>query len=419
MVMCKLPCWILLAGCLLCGLGCGGTKPTQPATAVDATKPTDKPPAASTNTGTTSSIPKIEEDSAAAAVLTTLKGLEAGKLAEAYDFLPGSYQSDLDGLLHDFAGKMDPEIWSRLTGAARKTIAFLKSKKEFLLELDLFRNRPEAEPYRQHWDSTLTLLTSLVEDDASDLAKLKQITLRSLLPGKSSAGTLDVLGQAIGANVSRQFAGVTVTPVRTNGAEQVVAIRGPHDDKPTEFVYVKHDGKWLPKSLVERWDAGIKEDREWLARLPERIKAIKPKLLDALSQADEVLDQLQSAADKQQFEQAVGPAILQMASAWPGMVSLFRQTVAGQEEMSQLSIKINRELTESELSKLVANVLKPLRESGSNYTLLANDGRTLCRITHVSDVAKLRQSLATHFSLPIDDVPLDRDEATIQIKLTP
>ena len=81
-------------------------------------------------------------------------------------------------------------------------------------------------------------------------------------------------------------------------------------------------------------------------------------------------------------------------------------------------IRINRELTESELTKLVAHVLKPLRESGSNYTLLANDGRTLCRITRVTDIAKIRQNLATHFSLPIDDVQLDRDEATITIELT-
>ena len=418
MVMRKLSCWILLAGSLVWGLGCGGSKPTQPASEVTTDKPTEKPAAVSPAESKPASLPPIEKDSAAAAVLTTLKGLEAGKLAEAYDFLPASYQADLDQLLHDFAGTMDPEVWSRLTGTARKTIAFLKSKKEFLLELDLFRNRPEAEPYRQHWDSTLSLLESLVENEAGDLAKLKQVTLRSLLPGKSSAGSLDVLGQAIGANLSRQFAGVTVTPVRTNGDEQVVAIRGPHDEKPTEFVYVKHDGKWLPKSLVERWSTGIKEDREWLAKLPARIKTIKPKLLDALSQADEALDQLQSASDKSQFEQAAGPAILAMASAWPGLVSLFQQAVAGQEELSQISIRINRELTESELTKLVAHVLKPLREAGSNYTLLANDGRTLCRITRVTDIAKIRQNLATHFSLPIDDVQLDRDEATITIELT-
>lgn len=129
MVMRKLSCWILLAGSLVWGLGCGGSKPTQSASEVTTDKPTEKPAAVSPAESKPASLPPIEKDSAAAAVLTTLKGLEAGKLAEAYDFLPASYQADLDQLLHDFAGTMDPEVWSRLTGTARKTIAFLKSKK--------------------------------------------------------------------------------------------------------------------------------------------------------------------------------------------------------------------------------------------------------------------------------------------------
>lgn len=419
-VMCKSPLLILLTVCLACGLGCGSTKPTPATHITDAEKGAEPPENSTALPGTIKAIPTIDENSAAAAVLKTLKRLEAGNLAEAYDFLPPSYQADLDGLLHDFATAMDPELWSRMSGTARKAIKLLQTRKDLVLDLDLFRHRPEAEPYRQHWDSTLTLLAAFVEEGASDLTTLKKRTVRSLLPGESAAGLpLEMIGKALGANLAQQFAGVTVTPVRTDGAEQVVAIRGPHDAKPTEFVYVQHDGQWLPKSLVEGWNDGIQEDQTWIARLPERLKAVKPRLLDALSDADEILDQLQTADNKQQFEQAAGPAILTLATAWPNLMSLYRQAVAGQQELPHISISINRELTERELSQLVAAVMKPLREAGSDYTLLANDGKTYCRLVRINDLARLRQDLATHFSIPLDDVQVDREEAALKIDLAP
>lgn len=420
---------LLLTAGLAVGLfGCGGatptSKPTPPepgakATSVD--KPADGKSSTTTNDVKPPQPPPIDEKSAAAAILKTLRALEAGHLAEAYDFLPPAYQADLDGLVHEFADRMDPEVWSRLIGTGRKSIEVLRTKRDFILALDLFRDRPEVEPYRKHWDSTLQFLATLAASDAADLSKLKQATARSLLPGRASPALqqFDVIGLALGANLARQFVGVTVTPVRTEGAEQIVALRGPNDEQPTEITYVQVDGHWLPKSLVEHWNEGIEADRAWLRKLPERIKAVKPRLLEALSQTDEILDQLLAADNREQFEQAAGPAILSLATAWPNLQSLVRQAVSGQGELPHVTISINRELTERELTKLVATLLKPLRESGTDYTLLSNDGRTLCRLARISDIASLRESLATHFSIPADDVTFDPDSSTIKVELAP
>jgi hypothetical protein len=411
-------------------LGCGGPKPA----------PETKPPASPTvsSTPTTHTTPPSDKPlpeqavapaapsavaakSAAAAVQKVLQALESGNLAEAYDFLPPDYQSDVDGLLHEFADRMDPEVWARLIETCRKSLEVLKSRKNEILALDLFRDREESEPYRKHWDSSVQLLGTLLDSDVAELPKLKQITVRSLLSGKASpAPTLqqfDDLGLALGTNLTRQFAGVTVAPVRTAGAEQVVAIRGPRDEQPVEFSYIQHEGRWLPKSLVEHWDDGIKADRAWLEKLPERIKIIKPRLMEALSQTDEILDQLLAADNREQFEQAAGPAILSLATAWPNLQLMARQAVSGNTELPHASISINRELTEAELTRFVAAVLKPLQESGSDYTVLANDGRTVCRVMRISDVVLLQASLATHFKIPAASVQLDRDASRISIDL--
>lgn len=411
-------------------LGCGGAKP------VPETKPPAPPIASSTSTGSSiqpsekpstaqvvapSTPPAVDANSAAGAVQKVLQTLEAGNLAEAYDFLPPTYQSDVDALLHEFADRIDPEVWSRLIETCRKSLEVLKTRKQEILALDLFRDREESEPYRKHWDSSLQLLRTLVDSDAAELSKLKQISVRSLLPGKASpAPTLqqfDALGLALGTNLARQFAGVTVTPVRTEGAVQVVAIRGPNDEQPVEFSYIQHEGRWLPKSLVEHWNEGIKADRAWLDKLPERIKIIKPRLMEALSQTDEILDQLLAADNREQFEQAAGPAILSLATAWPNLQLMARQAVSGETELPHASISINRELTEAELTRFVAAVLKPLQESGSDYTVLANDGRTVCRVMRISDVVLLQASLATHFKIPAASVQLDRDASKINIDL--
>lgn len=361
----------------------------------------------------------VDANSAAGSVTKVLQTLEQGNLAEAYDFLPPSYQADVDGLIHEFANRMDSEVWSRLIGTTRKMIAVLKSKKDLILDLDLFRNRPEMEPYRKSWDSSLEMLSHLAASDAAELSTLKTVTARSLLPGKSSATSrqIDVISQALGANLARQFAGVTVLPVRTDGTEEVISIRGPNDENPVEVVYVKHDGRWLPKSIVDQWEDGIKTDRGWLEKLPERIKVVKPRILEALSQADEILDQLLAAENREQFERAAGPAILSLSTAWPNLQLLARQAMTGEGTLPSVTITINRELTDAEASRFTATVLKPLSEAGSDYTFLANDGRTYCRIQRIDDTTALHATLSTYFKVPASDVRYDRDAATITIDL--
>jgi hypothetical protein len=420
----------LVAAVLLCSFaGCGGSarpakKKPSDATAAKTTRDSKSKAVEATVAPpeVTKPVPAVnlEEDSAAAAILRTLQALEAGDLAKAYDFLPPKYQADVDSLVHEFAERMDEDLWLKLVATARKSLELLRTKKKQILELDLF-GRSEADPYRKHWDSTLELLTSFANSDAASLEKLKLVDVKSLLPGKSTSPSalksLDAFGLALGANLAKQFEGVTVTPVRTEGDVQIVALRGPNDDKPTEIAYVKQDGRWLPKSLIDQWPIGIAADREWLAKLPERILVVKPKLLDALVQTDEMLDRMLAANNREEFEQAAGPAILSLAMAWPNLRQLAQQAVAGQSETPPITISINRELTESELNKLVETILKPLRDSGCDYTLLANDGRTTCRLLRVTDVESLRKNLATHFLLKDDNVGFDQDASTIKVDL--
>ena len=143
---------------------------------------------------------KVDSDSALAAVRKTLSAIERGDLAGAYDFLPPGYQSDVDGLVHEFATRMDAEVWTRLFGTLRKSVTVLRTKKAFILELDLFANRPEYEPMRKHWDEAVTLLDQFATSKLGDLETLKQSGAKSLLPGDASnvVQHLDAIGLGVG-----------------------------------------------------------------------------------------------------------------------------------------------------------------------------------------------------------------------------
>ena len=414
--------WISWTALVLITLlwGCGTRTPVAP------TKPIAPSAIPATQTsGETKPVvsavpaPKVDEDSALAAVKQTLGAIERGDLAGAYEFLPPGYQSDVDGLVREFASKMDAEVWTRLFGTLRKSVAVLRTKKTFILELDLFANRPEYEPMRKHWDEAVTLLDQFATSGVADLESLKQASAKSLLPGDASnvVKHLDSIGLGVGADLARQFAEIKVEQIKSVGDEHVLSFKGPRDEQPIEIVYVKHDGRWLPKSLVAQWSTGIGIDRAWLAKLPEQIKVAKPRVLEALTQTDALLDQLLAAKNREEFQQAVGPAILSLALAWPRMQQLAQQSAAGKADLPPVTILVSRELSQSEQTKLIEAVVKPFQATGSDYTLLANDGRTLCRLTKVADVALLRESLAKHFSLKSDNVSFDPKESRIKVEL--
>ena len=408
--------------CATCGCGSAKTSTEVKSPAVTASETSDhlnSGDSSSKQHRATSTTTSLDDDSALATVQRTLGAIQRGDLAGAYEFLPPSYQSDVDSLVHEFASKMDAEVWTRLFATLRKSVEVLRTKKAFIMELDLFAHRPEYEPMRKHWDEAVSLLDQFATSRAGDLDSLKQTTTKSLLPGDASniVRQLDAIGLGVGADLARQFADVKVEQIKVASEEHVLTFQSRRDEQPVEIVYVKHDGRWLPKSLVTQWSAGIEADRVWLAKLPEQFQVAKPRVLEGLTQADGLLDQLLAAQNREQFQQAVGPAIVSLALAWPRMQQLAQQSATGQTDLPPVTIAINRELTENEQQKLVEAVLKPLNATGTDYTLLSNDGHTTCRLTRVADVTALRENLAKHFGLKSEDIPFDAESSRMSVAI--
>lgn len=361
----------------------------------------------------------INNDSALASVTRTLKAIEAGDLAAAYEFLPFSYQQDVDGLIHEFATTMDPTVWTTMFDILAKSAQVLGTKKEFLWSLDLFQDKSEWDPLKDHWDDCVAVLRQFATGPCSDITLLTQSTAKSLLSasGSSIVPMLDAMGLGISADLSRQFSGISVKQIRVSESEQVLGFDRANDEHPLEISYTKHHGHWLPTSLIEHWQTGITADRAWLATLPELITHSKPRILDILGNAEAILDQLLAAPNREEFQQAAGPAILSLALAWTQVEALSERPLLAASTGRRGTVTINRELSESELLKLVEQILRPLQASGNDYTLLANDGRTVCRLTSISNIEFLKMRFAEFFQIPVEGIQVDEATGAIKIEL--
>jgi hypothetical protein len=271
--------WMLLAllSCIL-GAGCGKDGGSADAQAPVAVEPRSTGPA----------------ETADAAVRAVLDGMNENHPEAFWDFLPESYQGDLNDVVHNFADRMDAELWNKSISVLRKLVGVLKTKKEFLA-------------------ADMTPVAGLVEtflaDDLADLQKLKVFDGRRFLAG---TGAL-LIGQlrALGQDPGRMLDIKKVTLLKTKGDHATLELKKSQDTIEHEFVRV--DGKWIPKDLAEGWIHQIGETKAKLSILsPDNLAEFKPRILSLLAAVDGILDRLAAARNQDEFRDGLAEADLQL-----------------------------------------------------------------------------------------------------------
>ena len=101
-----------------------------------------------------------------------------------WEHLPKSYQKDVSDLIHEFAGKMDNELWTKGFTLTQKATKVLKEKKEFILANPMLSsggvNTAKAS---QNWDVVISFLSTAVNSEISDLESLRALDVQEFLAG--------------------------------------------------------------------------------------------------------------------------------------------------------------------------------------------------------------------------------------------
>lgn len=352
-------------------------------------------------------------DDPAAAVLAALEGVKTGQLQQSYDFFPPSYHKDVDGLVNQFAGKMDPEIWQQTFAVLKKGVEVLKSKKDLILASPMFANpnaAAQTELARQNWDGAVGLLDTLVNSELADLDKLKALESRMFLQGTGNQLLTQALaiGTAAGQNPLDQLKKVSVTVVSRDGDQAVVKLTS-EDQPPQEVDFVKIEGKWLPKSMVDDWKNQIEQFKARIGEIKaEDLTAAKPAALAQLKMLDGTLDQILAAKTADEVTAAALPLILQAG----GLSAMLNSPAPGSS--APVTIRVVGELSESQASEL-AGKLRDLADDSLNAettVLPPEGGHTLIELSGVKNLSNFAKKL--EFA---DVKAVDNNERVIEIEL--
>lgn len=351
---------------------------------------------------------------AAGAVEIALEGFRTGHLELVFDFLPNSYQRDLNGLLHAFGEQVDPELWARIIRLLDRGNQVLRTKKDLLLPL--FPPAPDPVQLSEAWDDFTRAADSMIHGRLGDIDELRSADVRDLL--RNDLGRtirrlmiLSVVANPGSPNPLNDLSLVQVDLVEASDVAARVRITPPNQTnvEPTDFVSV--EGKWVPRSVAEGWEATLNHARQGIGLWAREANSEeKQRVLEIVTVCERVLDQMLAAETTNQLASAATPLFLQATQLSQRMVPLESTLPAGPAE--GVSLLIQRELTEDELTQLL-NMLEPLTDDPERefHLATANGGKTFVSIKPVHDIT----AFAARLTFGKDPV-IDESARTITLR---
>ena len=245
------------------------------------------------------------------AVLLVTEGLADGRPQVVWHALPASYQQDVTDLIHEFAGKMDAEMWNRSFGVIQKITLVLSEKREFILDHPMLasqiEDRDEAE---EAWDALIDVLEIVVESDLADLDRVEKLDVERFLSGTGVKlmkrfKEIEAFAPA-NAVPGLGLQNAEATLISSEGDKARVRMKIP-GQPPKEEDFVRVEGKWIPAAMANEWDQTMAEARKQLAGFSgEKMMQNKSALLMQLSMVEGALDQLLATKTAAEFNTAVG-----------------------------------------------------------------------------------------------------------------
>jgi hypothetical protein len=359
------------------------------------------------------SAPAPAPDDPVSAVQATLGAVQQGRLEQAYDFLPSSYQRDIDQLVQTFAGKMDGELWTAAFDVLRKAVDVLRTKKDLVLQLIQQSQGPNAtvemEQLDDSWKGLVDSMELVVTSDISDLDRLKRLSLRQYLAttGNKFFAQMQALSTAAGGhNPLDELKKTKVELVSRDGGQAVLRITGPRDASGQEQPFVQIEGRWIPQSLADDWTENVQKAKDQLAQItPEQVAAQKSQALAQLKMVEDTLDGMLSAQKPEELMGAAFPLLFQLGS--------LQQAFTPAAPKGKVTILIERELTDDEESKLRDQLVQLTdNPERTEITSTTGGGRTQIILDKVADAEQFAEKLTFVASKTVD-----ADTRTITIEL--
>lgn len=337
------------------------------------------------------------------AVLTMMDGLKHDHLEAFWEFLPASYHKDLNELVHAFAERMDPEIWSSTIGVLRKLAKLLKAQQAFLP-----RPAGPGQPATD-WGKLAEMLDTVLESDLADLKRLKNADAGKIMAvtGGRILGQLRAFSKLMKddsfSNTIDRLADLKVNLIRSSGESATLTFEAAGEE-PTETEFVRVEGKWIPQDLATEWVDKIGLYRAQLSTTlsAESFAENKPKYLELLALVNGVFDKLLAAKTQADFDTALQqavPALIPKIAFLAGLPPAESSDNVGDDSGVQGAVEIVtvvvKGMLEIDAQDDLRDKLRALADKGhkSEAEITSDDETTTIKVGPVSDFAEFAKRL--------------------------
>jgi hypothetical protein len=206
---------------------------------------------------------------------------------------------------------MDEELWNKSFGVVRKLARVLTEKREFIVEHPMIAGQVDSGA-EEGWDALADMVDVLASSDLADLDKVKTLDIEDFL-AETGGDLMESLSEASALTpedpynkAMKDLRATKATIVSSSGDTATVKVEMPNGSV-TEEAYVRVEGKWLPKTMVDEWPAKIAEMKAQVAAFSgDEMQENKQTVLMQLSMVEGALDQLLAAETAAEFNAGAG-----------------------------------------------------------------------------------------------------------------
>lgn len=456
---------LLFAFLCLLFVGCGGGETTNTASSDSDSATT---PAAPTlgNTTTSTSTGSSTPDGTVQSFIGALKN---NQLGEIWDLLPPSYQQDINGLVRDFGGQVDAELWDPSFALMIRYAKVSSEKMDFALETPQAKQQfamlgsmglgdmswLTKDKLKAFAKPSNDMMVALIDGELSSVAKLKafdgkaffsgslspflknfrdlmELVLKEIQQNPQLQSDFKVQMMASQMNLTKMFDQISVTAGSVNGDSATVNIQMNGQPGPP-LSMTKVEGKWIPTAMATGFKQSIQMAKSMVPMAAQTVNGLKEQALPVLNELEPLIAALEQSSTQEEFDVAsanMQQAMQQQMAGLAGGVPGFDPAMLGggpaigsgggsaSRSLSAVTVVVNQELNDVQLKKLIRE-LEQLSDNPEEAILLPKTlgGDTSIQATPVNSFQKFSNSLKEQNIGEI--IEEDPSTKTVTIRLSP
>ena len=254
-------------------------------------------------------------DSPDGTVLAAAEALQNNRAEILWTALPESYQSDITEITHEFAEKLDPEIYDRGFALIMRAFEVLDDRKDVILGSETFKSTgADGDEIRTGLSGTQVFAQALKSSEVATVDGLGSIEWGQFLAttGSKILENAAALESEDGENPLDELESLTVETLEISDDRATLRI-GSAEHDPEDVEMVRVEGRWIPAEMAEEWPQFVEDARQGLAEMtPENMAAQKTQIMMFFGMAEGFIEQIASLQTPEEFDAAIGPILAPM-----------------------------------------------------------------------------------------------------------